>query len=123
MATRTVEVRGPADQAFVRLVRTATLSAASQAGFAVDPCDEWRIAADEACNALIRGGAIDLRVVFEDDSPLLTLTICGNDGTCVALDATTELVLTTMVDHLAVSDGRTIVLQKTVVSPPNHAGR
>lgn len=116
MESRTVELRGPADQGFIRLVRTAMLSVASQAGFAVDPCDELRIAADEACNVLVGGGATDLVVRFEDATPQLTITICSNDGVAIALDATSELVLSTMVDHLTVQDDGTIVLQKTLVA-------
>ena len=116
MESRKVELRGPADQGFIRLVRTATLSVASQAGFAVDPCDELRIAADEACNVLVGAGATSLVVVFEDSPTQLIVTICSNDGVTISLDATSELVLTTMVDNLIVQGDGTIVLQKASVA-------
>src|SRR4051794_40380920 len=50
---RTGEIHGPADEPFVHLARTAAMSFASQAGLRIDPCDELRIAVDEACKMLI----------------------------------------------------------------------
>ena len=120
MPGRTVELRGPADDAFVRLIRGATLSVASQAGFAVDPCDELRVAADEACNLLISSGAGDLVVVWDHDPPLLTITFSASDSVMVSLDPVAELVLTTMADHLLVEEGGRIVIQKKTpfIDPP-----
>lgn len=134
MPDRKVELRGPADEAFVRLVRGATLSVANQIGFTVDTCDELRVAADEACNVLIANGADELVVALDHGPALLTLTFLpsrsdgagdgdgdSGRGVDVVLDSVAELVLATMVDEVTV-EGGTIVLHKTIpLIDPSHA--
>lgn len=109
---RRVELRGPADQAFVRLARTATLSVASQAGLAVDPCDELRIAVDESCNTLIGYGADELHIDFIEEESTLQVCIRSNLGEVPELQPTAQLVLATMVDELQTDQPGTIVLHK-----------
>jgi hypothetical protein len=112
---RRVELRGPADHAFVRLARTVTVSVASQCGFPVDPCDELRIAVDESCNILIHGGAEDLSIDFVDDGSGLVVDVSSPLDEVPQLVPTAQLVLTTMVDELHVDRPGRIVLHKRLV--------
>ena len=114
-APRRVELRGPADHAFVRLARTVTLSVASQSGLPVDPCDELRIAVDESCNILIHGGAEELSIDFVEDGSNLVVDISSSLDELPQLVPTAQLVLTTMVDELHVDRPGRILLHTHLV--------
>ena len=116
MSERSTELRGPADAAFIRLARTATLSVASTRGFAVDACDELRMAVEEACNALTSGGAKELTITYVDDRAGLTLSIQPAPEQDVTLTSTAELILTTMCDRLSITSGGALVIVKNLQS-------
>jgi len=108
---RVSELRGPADFAFVRLVRTMTLAVSAQADLSVDDADELRMAVDEACNALIKAGAVTLGVTFVE-SDVLTLTIRPTPQLSLAITPTTELILRTMTDAMMMQSDGTISLER-----------
>jgi serine/threonine-protein kinase RsbW len=56
-ATDAVELRVPADPAYLAVVRTATAGLASRLNLTLDEIEDLRIAVDEACSLLLVGRA------------------------------------------------------------------
>jgi serine/threonine-protein kinase RsbW len=53
LATPRVELRIPADSAYVSMLRTATAGLAARLDFTLDDIDDLRMAVDEACGLLL----------------------------------------------------------------------
>lgn len=111
---RVVELRGPADDAFIRLVRTASVSFASQAGLEIDPCDELRMAADEACRMLGDLGAAKLDITLAEDAGLLSFSVRPDRPLIFQPSPESALILKTMTDRYFLAEGGTIVLEKAL---------
>ncbi|MDP9394947.1 MAG: anti-sigma regulatory factor [Actinomycetota bacterium] len=72
-----VEVRLPAQSAYLSVLRTATAGLAARLDFTLDEIEDLRIAVDEAC-AMLLGQAVpgaDLRCRFRLDEAALEVTV------------------------------------------------
>ena len=72
-----VELRLPADGAYLSVLRTATAGLAARLDFTLDEIEDLRIAIDEAC-AMLLSQAIpgtDLECVFELGTDQVTITV------------------------------------------------
>ncbi len=76
-----VEVRLPADGAYLSVLRTATAGLAARLDFTLDEIEDLRIAVDEACALLLRQPVAD--------SPLTCLFNLTKDGMEVTVSAAT----------------------------------
>ena len=72
-----VEVRLPAQSAYLSVLRTATAGLAARLDFTLDEIEDLRIAVDEACGMLLSQTlpGSDLRCAFELDGDTLVLTV------------------------------------------------
>jgi hypothetical protein len=109
---RVVQLLGPADARFTDLVRLTSVAVASQAGLAVDSCDELRLAVDEACLGMLSTDAHEIHATFVEDDVALTISICGDVPVDVELDAQASLTLTMMTDHFSVGTDGELLLRK-----------
>ncbi len=95
-----VEVRLPAQSAYVSVLRTVTAGLAARLDFTLDEIDDLRLAIDEACAMLLRHAlpGHDLNCVFEmvDDAMLLTVSVPTADGAQPARDTFAWTVLTAL---------------------------
>jgi|SRR3954452_23924204 len=110
-AMRTVEMRGPADVVFLRLIRSATFALAATAGLSLDDSEELALAADEACNILVAADAMELKVTFVYESRV-AITIEATSRLAVKVDTVSELILTSMTDGLSIDSNGVILLEK-----------
>jgi serine/threonine-protein kinase RsbW len=72
-----VELRIPADSAYLALLRTATAGLAARLDFTLDDIEDLRIAVDEACAMVLpqaRENSV-LRCTFDLDSTRLTVAV------------------------------------------------
>jgi serine/threonine-protein kinase RsbW len=79
-----VEIRLPADGAYLSVLRTATAGLAARLNFTLDEIEDLRIAVDEAC-ALLLPDAVpgrELACVFElsTDAMMVTVTVATTTG-------------------------------------------
>jgi serine/threonine-protein kinase RsbW len=84
-----VELRVPADPAYLAVLRTASAGLAARMDFTLDEIEDLRIAVDEACALLLGGaddrgrtgdagnGAGELRAVFDVDADVLAVRVTG----------------------------------------------
>jgi serine/threonine-protein kinase RsbW len=72
-----VELRIPADSAYVSVLRTATAGVAARLDFTVDDIDDLRMAVDEACGLLLPQAAADSGLIcsFLLESGHLTVSV------------------------------------------------
>ncbi|WP_019876184.1 hypothetical protein [Sporichthya polymorpha] len=72
-----VEVRLPADGAYLSVLRTATAGLAARLDFTIDEIEDLRIAVDEACAMLLAQVVpdTDLLCRFTLDAPTLTVEV------------------------------------------------
>ncbi len=63
-----VELRVPADPAYLAVLRTACAGLAARLDLTLDEIEDLRIAVDEACSLLLAGAAVD-----DDDSGLVAV--------------------------------------------------
>ena len=79
-----VEVRMPADSAYLSVLRTATAGLAARVDFTLDEIEDLRIAVDEACAILLTNAApdVDLECEFElhPDEIRVSVTVPTLDG-------------------------------------------
>lgn len=78
--TDTVELRVPADPAYLAVVRTATAGLAARLDLSLDEIEDLRIAVDEACALLLDGRAHpdrSLGTSFEVGDGVLDVVITG----------------------------------------------
>ncbi|HEY4608510.1 MAG TPA: hypothetical protein VIH06_04880 [Ilumatobacteraceae bacterium] len=108
---RTVEMRGPADVVFLRLVRSATFALAATAGLSLDDSEELALAADEACNLLVAADAGELKVTFVYEGRV-AITIEATSRLSVKVDTVSELILTSMTDTVTIDPNGVILLEK-----------
>jgi len=88
-----------------------TLAVSAQADLGIDDADELRMAVDEACNTLIKAGAVSLDVTFVE-SNTLTLTIRPTPQLSFTITPTTDLILRTMTDDVMMQPDGTISLER-----------
>jgi serine/threonine-protein kinase RsbW len=95
-----VEVRLPAQSAYVSVLRTVTAGLAARLDFTLDEIEDLRLAIDEACAMLLRHalGGHDLTCVFElvDDAMLVTVSVPTTNGLLPARDTFAWTVLTAL---------------------------
>ena len=96
---------------FVRVVRSATLAIAADAGLSIDQSEELALATDEACNVLIDARAVELLVEFVQHDQL-DITIRPAQDVDLQMDTVSELILTTMTECASISAEGTISLRK-----------
>ena len=78
----TVEVRVPADSAYVSVLRTATAGLAARLDFTVDDIDDLRMAVDEACGLILPQAV--------DGSSLSCVFVLGEDRLTVSVSAVSD---------------------------------
>ena len=112
-----VEVRIPADGAYLALLRTATAGLAARLDFTLDEIEDLRIAVDESCAMLLQkaveGASLTCRFDLAWDS--LAITVCAptEDGKPPARDTFAWTVLTALageVDAVTDEDGKTVAI-------------
>jgi serine/threonine-protein kinase RsbW len=82
--TDLIQLRVPADPAYLAVVRTATAGLAARLDLTIDEIEDLRIAVDEACSLLLVGRAhpgSTLSASFSVGAGSLTVLICGPAGT------------------------------------------
>jgi serine/threonine-protein kinase RsbW len=72
-----VQVRMPAESAYLSVLRTAAAGLAARLDFTLDEIEDLRIAIDEACAMLLTQAipGTDLECVFELGADLVTITV------------------------------------------------
>jgi serine/threonine-protein kinase RsbW len=79
-----VEVRLPADSAYLSVLRTATAGLAARLDFTLDEIEDLRIAVDEACAMLlaqvVADGELTCRFELGDDSLLVDVSAPTREG-------------------------------------------
>ena len=79
-----VELRLPADGAYLSVLRTATASLASRLDFTIDDIEDLRIAVDEACALLLPDAVPDAAMTcyfsLADRSLAVTVTVPSRTG-------------------------------------------
>ena len=95
-----VEVRLPADSAYLSVLRTATAGLAARLDFTLDEIEDLRIAVDEACAILLQQAVpgSSLTCVFNliDDAMRVTVSAPTTDGRAPARDTFAWTVLTAL---------------------------
>ena len=87
-----VELKLPAEQGMMLVVRLTTAGVITRAGLTVDRMDDVKLAVEEACSCLINGERppkrLVLRFLAEENS--LKIRVCG-DGACTVCADSDEL--------------------------------
>ena len=103
-----VELKLPAEQNMMLVLRLTTAGVVARAGLTVDRMDDVKMAVEEACNCLIGGNPaprrLGLRFAVEEN--FLKIRICG-DGECTGAANADELgvvrcILESLVDGVDV---------------------
>ena len=83
MLKEPVELKLPARQEMMLVLRLTTAGVIARAGLTVDRMDDVKLAVEEACSCLIgeSGGPSRLRLRFVQEGAALRIRICG-DGDC-----------------------------------------
>ena len=126
----TVEIRLPADSAYLSVLRTATAGLAARLDFTLDEIEDLRIAVDEAC-AMLLPAAIDTATLtcrFRLDPTTLEVVASIAVGTSphsLAVHPTRPLVANVNYDSASVSmtDTTTNTVVATIDVPANQIGR
>jgi serine/threonine-protein kinase RsbW len=96
----TVEIRLPADSAYLAVLRTATAGLAARLNFTLDEIEDLRIAVDEACAMLlphsIVGAQLSCRFRLTAETLEVTVTIATADGQLPQKDTFSWTVLTAL---------------------------
>ncbi|HUR73898.1 MAG TPA: anti-sigma factor [Sporichthya sp.] len=116
-----VEVRLPADGAYLSVLRTATAGLAARLDFTIDEIEDLRIAVDEACAMLLAQVVDDTELYcrFTLAAPTLTVEVMAptRDGRVPARDTFAWTVLSALAGEVTAtvdSDQHlTITLRKT----------
>jgi serine/threonine-protein kinase RsbW len=115
-----VELRLPAESAYLSVLRTATAGLAARLDFTLDEIEDLRIAVDEACALLLPDARPDFplvcRFTLEADCLQVTVEATTNSGRAPGRDSfawTVLLALAGEVDASAADDGVvTLTLRK-----------
>jgi len=95
-----VEVRLPADGAYLSVLRTATAGLAARLDFTLDEIEDLRIAVDEACAMLlvqvVDGGQLTCRFELGPDSLLIEVSAPTRDGLLPARETFAWTVLSAL---------------------------
>jgi serine/threonine-protein kinase RsbW len=95
-----VEIRLPADGAFLSVLRTATAALAARLNFTIDEIEDLRIAVDEACALVlvkaVPEGELQCRFVIDPEAMTVSVTAPTRDGTPPARDSFAWMVLTAL---------------------------
>jgi len=116
-----VEVRLPADGAYLSVLRTATAGLAARLDFTIDEIEDLRIAVDEACAMLLAqvvdGTELYCKFTLEARTLIVEVTAPTRDGRVPARDTFAWTVLSALAgDVTATVDSDqhlTITLRKT----------
>lgn len=75
-----VELKVPAEQNMMLVLRLTTAGVVARAGLTVDRMDDVKMAVEEACNCLMDGKNPPKRVSlrFEDKGDALVISVCGD---------------------------------------------
>jgi serine/threonine-protein kinase RsbW len=99
-ATDFVEIRLPADGAFLSVLRTATAALAARLNFTIDEIEDLRIAVDEACALVlvkaVPEGELQCRFVIDPAAMTVSVTAPTRDGTPPARDSFAWMVLSAL---------------------------
>ena len=103
-----VELKLPAEQNMMLVLRLTTAGVVSRVGLTVDRMDDVKMAVEEACNCLIGGDPAPRRLClrFAAEENFLKIRICG-DGACTGAANADELgvarcILESLVDGVDV---------------------
>lgn len=103
-----VELKLPAEQNMMLVLRLTTAGVVARAGLTVDRMDDVKMAVEEACNCLIGGDPAPRRLClrFAVEENFLKIRICG-DGECTGAANADELgvvrcILESLVDGVDV---------------------
>jgi serine/threonine-protein kinase RsbW len=95
-----IEVRLPADGAYLSVLRTATASLAARLDFTLDEIEDLRIAVDEACEILLAqvvpGSALACRFEIGEDSLLVEVSAPTRAGALPSRDTFAWTVLSAL---------------------------
>jgi serine/threonine-protein kinase RsbW len=95
-----VEVRLPADGAYLSVLRTATAGLAARLDFTLDEIEDLRIAVDEACamllNQAVRGGHLTCQFELGEDSLLIEVSAPTHGSALPARDTFAWRVLSAL---------------------------
>jgi len=95
-----VQVKLPADSAYLSVLRTATAGLAARLDFTLDEIEDLRIAVDEACAMLlphaIAGAQLTCRFHLDPSTLTVTVTIPTTDGALPERDTFSWTVLTAL---------------------------
>jgi serine/threonine-protein kinase RsbW len=95
-----VEIRLPADSAYLSVLRTATAGLAARLDFTLDEIEDLRIAVDEACAMLLPGAIetaqLSCRFVLEPDTLAVTVTLPTERGQLPERDTFSWTVLSAL---------------------------
>lgn len=77
-----VELKVPAEQNMMLVLRLTTAGVVARAGLTVDRMDDVKMAVEEACNCLMDSKNPPKRVIlrFEDKGDVLVISVCGDCG-------------------------------------------
>ena len=77
-----VELKVPAEQNMMLVLRLTTAGVVARAGLTVDRMDDVKMAVEEACNCLMDSANPLKRVTlrFEDKGDALVISVCGDCG-------------------------------------------
>jgi len=107
-----VELRLPADSAYLSVLRTATAGLAARLDFTLDEIEDLRIAVDEACALLlpdaVPGAAMTCAFALSDRSLAVTVTVPSRTGRVPRRNTFAWTVLTALagdVDTAVDADG------------------
>jgi serine/threonine-protein kinase RsbW len=99
-STPDVELRIPADSAFLAVLRTATAGLAARLDFTLDDIEDLRIAVDEACAMLLvqalPGADITCEFQLEGEVMTVTVSVLTIDGEEPSRDTFAWTVLTAL---------------------------
>ncbi len=123
-----VELRLPADSAYVSVLRTTTAGLAARLDFPIDDIEDLRIAVGEAC-AMVLGEAerdTDLVCLFYQSPGKLTVSVTGTVDGAIApdYDLFAWQVLTTLATGAdAATTDTTFTITVSMTSSPPEPGR
>ena len=106
MLKEPVELKLPAQQNMMLVMRLTTAGVIARAGLTVDRINDVKLAVEEACSCLIQAGPKTLCLRFSEDEQGLLIRICG-DCACSGAMAEEELsvvqcILESLVDGVEV---------------------
>jgi serine/threonine-protein kinase RsbW len=95
-----VEIRLPADSAYLSVLRTATAGLAARLNFTLDEIEDLRIAVDEACAMLLPHSIVGAQLTcwfrLSVETLEVTVTIATSDGELPQKDTFSWTVLTAL---------------------------